>query len=113
MNRGYTLPWRKTWANPLLCELGKKFSRLKAWLYLTNFLAGGINDDASGLKRGESCSTTTTGSLAGSVSRFEWRMQERRSRVDRHSMFGSGAKWASMGYRSHMAHPTRQRTSSG
>ncbi len=32
MNRGYTLLWRKTWANPLLCGCGKKFSRLEAGL---------------------------------------------------------------------------------
>jgi hypothetical protein len=38
MNRGYTLLWRKVWSNPLLCEPGKKFSRLEAWLYLTNVL---------------------------------------------------------------------------
>jgi predicted ATPase len=43
MNRGYTLIWRKLWANPLLCEPGKKFTRLEAWLYLTNVLATGID----------------------------------------------------------------------
>ena len=42
MNRGYTLLWRKVWANPLLCEPGRKFSRLEAWLYLTNVLAAGM-----------------------------------------------------------------------
>ena len=53
MQRGYTLLWRKVWANPLLCEPGKKFSRLEAWLYLTNVLATGVDDEAAGLKRGE------------------------------------------------------------
>ncbi len=36
VNRGYTLNRRKLWANPLLCEPGKQFSRLEAWLHLTN-----------------------------------------------------------------------------
>ena len=53
MNRGYTLLWRKIWSNPLLCEPGKKFSRLEAWLYLTNVQAAGMDDEKSGLKRGE------------------------------------------------------------
>jgi hypothetical protein len=53
MNRGYTLIWRKLWANPLFCELGKKFTRLEAWLYLTNVLATGIDDPDAGLARGE------------------------------------------------------------
>jgi hypothetical protein len=53
MNRGYTLLWRKIWSNPLLGETGKKFSRLEAWLYLTNVLAAGMDDEKSGLKRGE------------------------------------------------------------
>jgi hypothetical protein len=53
MNRGYTLLWRKIWANPLLCEPGKKFSRLEAWLYLTNILAAGMDDEAAGLRRGD------------------------------------------------------------
>jgi hypothetical protein len=53
MNRGYTFLWRKTWANPVLCEPGKKFSRFEAWLYLTNVLAAGMDDEAAGLKRGE------------------------------------------------------------
>ena len=53
MNRGYTLLWRKIWANPLLCEPGRKFSRLEAWLYIINVLATGMDDDKSGLKRGE------------------------------------------------------------
>ena len=53
MNRGYTLLWRRIWANPLLCEQGKEFSRLEAWLYLTNALAAGMDDVESGLKRGE------------------------------------------------------------
>jgi hypothetical protein len=53
MNRGYTLFWRKTWANPLLCQPGRKFSRLEAWLYMVNVLAAGMDDEAAGLKRGE------------------------------------------------------------
>jgi hypothetical protein len=53
MNRGYTLLWRKIWTNPLLCESGKKFSRLEAWLYIINVLAAGKDDENSGLKRGE------------------------------------------------------------
>ena len=53
MNRGYTLLWRKIWSNPLLVEPVKTFSRLEAWLYLTNVLAAGMDDEAAGLKRGE------------------------------------------------------------
>ncbi len=53
MNRGYTFLWRRTWANTLLVEPGKKFSRLEAWLHLTNLLATGINDPDTGLRRGE------------------------------------------------------------
>ena len=44
---------RKVWSNPLLCDPWKKFSRLEAWLYLTNVLAAGVDDQAAGLKRGE------------------------------------------------------------
>ena len=53
MNRGYTFLWRKTWANPVLQEKGKRFSRLEAWLYLTNVLATGVDDAGAGLRRGE------------------------------------------------------------
>ena len=53
MNRGYTLLWRKTWSNPILCEAGRKFSRLEAWLYLANVLATGVDDPNAGLSRGE------------------------------------------------------------
>ncbi len=53
MNRGYTFLWRKTWTNPILQEKGKKFSRLEAWLYLTNVLAAGVDDSGTGLRRGE------------------------------------------------------------
>ena len=67
MNRGYTLPWGRTWANPLLCEPGKKFSRLEAWLYLTDFLAVGKDNEAAGLKRGEFIV-----SVRHLVSRFKW-----------------------------------------
>ena len=53
MHRGYTLLWRKTWSNPILCESGRKFTRLEAWLYIANVLAAGVDDAAAGLKRGE------------------------------------------------------------
>lgn len=53
MNRGYTLLWRKIWSNPLLCEPRKKFSRLEAWLCLTNVLASGLDDETAGFRRGE------------------------------------------------------------
>ena len=53
MNRGYTLLWRKIWANPLLAEPGRKFTRLQAWLYIVNALASGISDESKGIKRGE------------------------------------------------------------
>jgi hypothetical protein len=53
MNRGYTLLWRKIWANPLLCDPRKKFSRLEAWLHITNGLAAGKDDERTGLRRGK------------------------------------------------------------
>jgi len=53
MHRGYTFLWRKTWLNPVLQEKGKKFSRIEAWLYLTNVVATGVDDPASGLSRGQ------------------------------------------------------------
>ena len=53
MNRGYTFLWRKIWANPILQENGKRFSRLEAWLYLTNELATGVDNPDAGLRRGE------------------------------------------------------------
>ena len=53
MRQGYTCLWRKIWANALLVEPGKPFSRLEAWLYITNMLAAGMDDPAAGLKRGE------------------------------------------------------------
>jgi hypothetical protein len=53
MHRGYTCLWRKIWSNPVLIELGKRFSRLEAWLYITNVLAAGMDDEAAELKRGE------------------------------------------------------------
>jgi len=53
MNRGYTLLWRKIWANPLLCKPGKKFSRLEAWLYIVNVLATGKDNEETRLRRGE------------------------------------------------------------
>jgi DNA-binding transcriptional regulator YhcF (GntR family) len=58
MRRGYTLLWRRIWANPLLVEPGKKFSRLEAWLYIINVLAAGIDDEESGIKRGEFCTSS-------------------------------------------------------
>jgi len=57
MNRGYTFLWRKTWANPVLREKGRRFSRLEAWLYLTNALAIGVDDPGTGLRRGEFCAS--------------------------------------------------------
>jgi hypothetical protein len=53
MQRGYTLLWRKIWTNSLLCEPGKKLSRLEAWLYIINVLAVGVDNEENGLKRGE------------------------------------------------------------
>jgi hypothetical protein len=53
VNRGYTLIWRKLWANPIFYEPGKKFTRLEAWLYITNVLAAGMDDESAGMKRGE------------------------------------------------------------
>jgi hypothetical protein len=53
MHRGYTCVWRKVWSNTLLAEPGKPFSRREAWLYITNYLAAGLDNPAAGLKRGE------------------------------------------------------------
>jgi hypothetical protein len=53
MHKGYTCLWRKIWSNAVLAEPGKRFSRLEAWLYITNVLATGVDDQAAGLKRGE------------------------------------------------------------
>ena len=53
MHRGDTCLWRKIWSNTVLVEPGRPFSRLEAWLYITNVLATGIDDQAAGLKRGE------------------------------------------------------------
>ena len=53
MNRGYTLLWRKIWANPILFEKGRQFSRFEAWLHIINVLAAGMEDEMAGLKRGE------------------------------------------------------------
>ena len=53
MYRGYTCLYRKVWSNAILAESGKRFSRLEAWLYITNVLATGKDDEAAGLKRGE------------------------------------------------------------
>ena len=58
MHRGYTLIWRKIWANPLLVEPGKKFSRLEAWLYIVNVLAAGMDNEENGLSRGEFASSS-------------------------------------------------------
>jgi hypothetical protein len=48
--RGYTCLWRKIWSNTVLAEPDKRFSRLEAWLYITNVLAAGKDDQALGLK---------------------------------------------------------------
>ena len=53
MHRGYTCLWRKIWSNAILAEPERRFSRLEAWLYITNVLAAGMDDAAAGLKRGE------------------------------------------------------------
>ena len=53
MHRGYTCLWRKIWSNAVLAEPGRRFSRLEAWLYITNVLAAGKEDQTAGLKRGE------------------------------------------------------------
>ena len=53
MYRGYTCLYRKIWNNAILAEPGKRFSRLEAWLYITNVLATGKDDEVAGLKRGE------------------------------------------------------------
>ncbi len=53
MHRGYTCLWRKIWSNSVLAEPGRRFSRLEAWLYITNVLAAGKDDPVAGLKRGE------------------------------------------------------------
>jgi len=58
MRRGYTLVWRKIWANPLLVEPGKKFSRLEAGLYIINVLAAGMANEKRGLSRGEFASSS-------------------------------------------------------
>jgi hypothetical protein len=52
MRRGYTLLWRKIWANSLLCDPGKKFSRLKAWLHIFNVMVAGMDDEEAGLPDG-------------------------------------------------------------
>jgi hypothetical protein len=53
MYRGYTCLYRKIWSNAILAEPGRQFSRLEAWLYITNVLAAGKSNEAAGLKRGE------------------------------------------------------------
>jgi hypothetical protein len=53
MHRGYTCLWRNIWSNAILAESGKRFSRLEAWLYITNVLATGKDNQDAGLKRGE------------------------------------------------------------
>ena len=58
MNRGYTLLWRKIRTNPLLCEPGRKLSRLEAWLYVINVLAAGMENENTGLSRGEFASSS-------------------------------------------------------
>jgi hypothetical protein len=53
MYRGYTFLWRKIWSNEVFAESGKRFSGLEAWLYITNVLASGVDDQDAGLKHGE------------------------------------------------------------
>lgn len=57
MKRGYTLLWRKVWANRVVFEPGHKFSRLEAWLHLVNVLAAGTADEGAGICRGEFCAS--------------------------------------------------------
>ncbi len=67
MHRGYTCLWRKIWSNAVLTEPGRRFSRLDAWLYITNVLAAGKDDQAAGLKRGE-----FTASIRKCAECFNW-----------------------------------------
>jgi hypothetical protein len=53
MHRGYTCLWRKIWANTVLVEPERQFTRLEAWLFITNMLAAGVDNPAAGRKRGE------------------------------------------------------------
>jgi hypothetical protein len=53
MHRGYTCVWRKIWANTVLVEPERQFTRLEAWLFITNMLAAGVDNPAAGRKRGE------------------------------------------------------------
>jgi hypothetical protein len=53
MHRGYTCLYRKIWSNAILAEPGKRLSKLEAWLYITNMIAAGMDDQTAGLKRGE------------------------------------------------------------
>jgi hypothetical protein len=62
MSRGYAFLWRKIWTNSLLCEPGKKISRLEAWLYIANVLAAGKDEEKAGWRRGGAlCSFALTG----------------------------------------------------
>jgi hypothetical protein len=67
MHRGYTSLWRKIWSNPVLTEPKRRFSRLEAWLYVTNVLAAWMDDQAAGLKRGE-----FTASIRQCAECFHW-----------------------------------------
>jgi hypothetical protein len=67
MHRGYTCLWRKIWSDPLFIEPCKPFSRLEAWLYITNMLAAQVDDEAAGLKCGE-----FVASIRQLADRFHW-----------------------------------------
>lgn len=53
MADGFTALSRRIWSNPVLSEPGREFSRREAWLFIVNKLAQGVDDPATGLKRGE------------------------------------------------------------
>ena len=67
MRQGYTCLWRKVWDNAVLAEPGKRFSRLEAWLYITNVLAAGLDNPAEGRTRGE-----FTASIRQLAECFQW-----------------------------------------
>lgn len=81
MQRGYTLLWRRIWNNPVLHETNKRFSKFEAFLYLVNVMAAGMDDEETGVKRGEFSASVTDLSRAwnwgrGSVERFMDELEE-------------------------------------
>jgi len=71
--RGYTKLWRKIWDNKFLVPTGHEFTRLEAWLDITNRLAAGL--DQEDVKRGE-----FQASIRFLADRWRWS----RSRVERY-----------------------------